>query len=252
MLLKAKDYVTLGNAFFGFLSVIMVMRGELEWASYCIMFAWVCDLGDGMVARLTNQFNKFGAELDNVADLVAYSIAPGYLMYGFFTQHSTMPPIPWWAAVIVGAFPVLAGCIRFARFNVTKLHYDGAWFGFPRPAAAFLYIGYINSSMGHANEITYYLGIVLVIATSLAHFILIPYVNHHREVHHTYLKVAYWFIFSSLFFAGIGHAITGVGLFWDVLTFWFLCYLFLAPYLCFPPEEKRKIKATIEEWKKSE
>jgi CDP-diacylglycerol--serine O-phosphatidyltransferase len=252
MLLKTKDYFTLGNAFSGFMSVIFVIRGDLNWAAYWILIAEFFDVTDGLVARITKQFNKFGAELDNVADLISYSVAPAFLVYGYFTQGTQFEPLPWWLAALIASAPLLAGCIRFARFNVKRLHFEGAWFGFPRPAAAFLYIGWMFSHLGNSSEVGYYLGIVVVLYASLAHFILIPFYNHHRTTFPLFLKVSFWFIASSTVFAAIGHAITGINLTWDVVTFWLLLYLFVHRFLTFSPKERAELKEFVKEWKKGE
>lgn len=252
MLLKTKDYFTLGNAFSGFMSIIFVIRGDLLWATYCILFAEFFDIADGLVARITKQFNKFGAELDNVADLVSYSVAPSFLVYGYFTQPGTYAPLPWWLAALIASAPLLAGCIRFARFNVKRIHFDGAWFGFPRPAAAFLYVGWINSHLASSFEWAHYLGIVVVLYSSAAHFILIPFYNHHKKSHPRYMWVSFWFIGSSVLFAAIGHAITGINLTWDVVTFWLLLYLFVHRYLTWSPSERAELKRFVQEWKQGE
>lgn len=252
MLLKAKDYVTLGNIACGFVSVVFVIKGDLTMAGYAILFSLFFDIGDGWVARLTKQFNKFGSELDNVADLISYSVAPSFLIYGFYTSHPTFEPLPWWLAAIVASLPLMAGCIRMARFNVKRIHYEGVWFGFPRPAAAFLYVGYVNSSIGQASELMYYMGIFVVAYSSYMHFVLIPFVNHHRDHHPRWLKWSYWFIGSSTFFAAVGHAITGISLTWDVATFWLLSYLFVHRFIAFDMDELAELKRFANEWKEGE
>ncbi len=252
MLLKAKDYFTLGNVLGGFLCVIFVIQGRLEWASYSILIAYAFDVSDGAVARLTNQFNKFGAELDNVADLVAYSIAPSFLIYGIYTMHPIYPALPWWIAAAIASAPTLAGCIRFARFNVKRISYDGAFVGFPRPASALLFIGYFNSHFFISNEIFYWFGIFVVFYSSVMHFVLVPFYSHHRFAHPLYIKVAFWFIASSVAFAAIGHLITGYGVTFDIITFWLLNYLFTHRHLTFTREELKKFKAFVTEWKADE
>ena len=264
MLLKTKDYFTLGNVLGGFFCVIFVIQGKLEWASYSILIAYAFDVSDGLVARITKQFNKFGAELDNVADLVAYSIAPSFLIYGYYTMHPFFPHLPWVLAAAVGSLPTLAGCIRFARFNVKRIHYEGAWFGFPRPASALLFIGYFNMHVTNTPgsmdifgisapyELFYWAGIPLVIYSSAMHFVLVPFINHHQKEMPLYLKVAIFFIFSSIFLASLGHLITGFGVTWEIITWWLFCYLVGHRYFCFTPKEREDIAAYIKEWKKGE
>ncbi|RJO74435.1 MAG: hypothetical protein C4523_00635 [Myxococcales bacterium] len=252
MLLKAKDYVTLGNVLGGFYCIVFVIEGNLTYASWAILAAYFCDVMDGVVARLTHQFNKFGEELDNVADLVAYSIAPSFLIYGFYTQQSVFTPLPWYIASFFAAMPTVAGCIRFARFNVKRIHYDGAWMGFPRPAAALLFVGYFNTTMVHAFEPMYWFGLAVVTYSSIMHFVLIPFTNHHGSHTPTYLKWSYFFIASSTVFSIVGGLITGVFITWEIVTFWLLAYLFFHHRLTFSPKQREDIRKFVAEWKADE
>ena len=59
MFFKAKDYVTAGNALCGLAGVVCVMHGQIYYAGVLILVSWIFDALDGVVARLTNTFNKF-------------------------------------------------------------------------------------------------------------------------------------------------------------------------------------------------
>ena len=253
MLLKTKDYFTLGNVMGGFMCIIFVIQGKIDWASYSILIAYAFDVSDGLVARLTKQYNKFGAELDNVADLVAYSIAPSFLIYGYYTTHPTFPHPPWLLTVAISSLPTLTGCIRFARFNVKRLSLNGAWVGFPRPGAALLYIGYFNSIIANKYEFMYWFGLFVVIYASVMHFVLVPFYNHHREEGHPfYMKLSFFFIFSSWIFTFIADFFVGQRLVFDVIMIWLLLYLFLHRRLSFPPSELAEIRRFVKEWKADE
>ena len=158
MIMKLKDYFTAGNIVCGGISIFLVIEGvksgspkttELffNWAAYFIMFGWIFDVLDGVVARLTKQFNKFGAEFDNIADLVNYSIAPTALIYGWYSylQPNLTGKI---IAGILALLPPVFGSIRIARFNIKRIEYPGIWFGMPRPASAFLLVNlYVKSAI---------------------------------------------------------------------------------------------------------
>ncbi len=67
---------------------------------------------DGKVARLTGTTSKFGVEYDSLADLVAFGVAPGLLMYTWALKP--FGKLGWLAAFLY----VVCGALRLARFNV--------------------------------------------------------------------------------------------------------------------------------------
>src|SRR6266436_2659899 len=71
--------LTLGNLFCGYACVVYAMRGEYETAAPFIGFAIVLDMLDGRIARLTSTESDFGLELDSLADVISFGIAPAIL-----------------------------------------------------------------------------------------------------------------------------------------------------------------------------
>lgn len=123
--------ITTGGLFAGFYSVIASFRGDFFWAATAILIANIFDILDGRVARLTNTTSRFGIEYDSLADLVAFGVAPGILVYRWALE-------PWgsWGWLAASLY-VTCGALRLARFNV---QYDNAekrhFSGLPIPAAA--------------------------------------------------------------------------------------------------------------------
>jgi CDP-diacylglycerol--serine O-phosphatidyltransferase len=123
--------ITSGGLFAGFYSVIASVRGDFFDAAVAILIANVFDILDGRVARLTHTTSRFGIEYDSLADLVAFGVAPGILVYRWALE-------PWgsWGWLAASLY-VTCGALRLARFNV---QYDNAekrhFFGLPIPAAA--------------------------------------------------------------------------------------------------------------------
>ena len=153
---------TAGNIFLGFLAIIKTIQGALmaaggdlganphfESAAKSIGIAVVLDGLDGRIARMTNTVSDFGKELDSLADVITFGIAPAVLAFVWgvqFVSHGA-------SAVAVeqlrqiGYFVVfvylLCGSARLARFNVQaspipgKSKPDHRFFvGLPIPAAA--------------------------------------------------------------------------------------------------------------------
>ena len=124
--------LTLGNMFCGYACVVYAMRGDYERAAVYIGFAFVLDMLDGRVARMTGTSSAFGVEFDSLADVVSFGIAPAILAFAW--GLSPFQRLGWAAGFIY----VSATAIRLARFNVQSTQNpDKRYFvGMPSPAAA--------------------------------------------------------------------------------------------------------------------
>ena len=123
---------TVGNMFCGYACVIFAMRGELSIAAPFVGVAVVLDMLDGRIARLTKTSSAFGLELDSLADVISFGIAPAMLAFAWGLSDLGRF---WWAA---GFVYVTAAAMRLARFNLqTTAQLDKRYFiGMPSPAAA--------------------------------------------------------------------------------------------------------------------
>jgi CDP-diacylglycerol---serine O-phosphatidyltransferase len=123
---------TIGNLLMGFRAIILTLREEYATAAMLIGVAIVLDLLDGRIARLTGTASEFGGELDSLADVISFGVAPAVLLYrwGF---EATLPKQGWVVAFIF----VTCGTLRLARFNVQRHVVDSRYFvGLPIPAGA--------------------------------------------------------------------------------------------------------------------
>jgi len=112
------DFLTLGNAACGVLAVFAVMAhlenhdvGRLLTAAALIPLALVFDVLDGRVARARRAHSALGRELDSLADVISFGVAPAAIAYGAGMKG-------FWDVVILIYF-VCCGVSRLARFNVT-------------------------------------------------------------------------------------------------------------------------------------
>lgn len=132
---------TAGNIFCGFYSVVSAMRGELLLACWLIVVAGVLDFIDGKVAMFSRTESRFGIELDSLADVISFGIAPGVIMYQFFLKN-----LGDWSWLVSFIF-VLCGALRLARFNVeTKGPEKTKFKGLPTPMAAAAVISFVPFS----------------------------------------------------------------------------------------------------------
>ena len=101
-----------------------------------VICAMILDMLDGRAARLLGADSRFGAQLDSLADLVSFGVAPAVIMYMWSLK--AMGNAGWIAALIFCA----CAAIRLARFNVESVRDEGAtkgnpyFTGLPTPAAA--------------------------------------------------------------------------------------------------------------------
>ena len=137
---------TIGNIFCGCFSIICALKGRFDSAAVAIGIGAVLDGLDGRIARMTKTTSDFGLELDSLADVVSFGVAPAILAFSWglgkfdgvqadIVKHVTQ--FGWFATF---AF-VLCGALRLARFNVqSKKHEETGpkrfFVGLPIPAAA--------------------------------------------------------------------------------------------------------------------
>jgi CDP-diacylglycerol---serine O-phosphatidyltransferase len=142
------NLMTAGNLIFGFLAVLKIFEGTLQYQSgdatfaqtyetslKFILGACLCDLLDGRLARLGGSESPFGREFDSLADIVSFGVAPALLVFKIVLVDISNR-IGW----IIAVFYLLCGALRLARFNVASTYNLGTgsrnFSGFPIPAAA--------------------------------------------------------------------------------------------------------------------
>lgn len=132
---------TLGNAFFGFCSLICAAADDTTAAAYFILFGALLDGMDGRLARYMGSCSQFGVELDSLADALSFCIAPAFLMY-----QNLLYKIGPFGFLSVSLF-FLCGLIRLARFNVTHEQQSHFFLGVPTTiAGCFLASSTLNAS----------------------------------------------------------------------------------------------------------
>ncbi|HVZ71477.1 MAG TPA: CDP-diacylglycerol--serine O-phosphatidyltransferase [Polyangia bacterium] len=121
---------TLSSVFCGFVSICLSASGQngadLYQAALAICFGFFFDTADGRVARLTKTQTDLGRDLDSLADLVTFGVAPGLLVYKW-----GLTSFGRWGIFVAGLF-VCAGALRLARFNVLSRR-EEAKAGKPKP-----------------------------------------------------------------------------------------------------------------------
>jgi CDP-diacylglycerol---serine O-phosphatidyltransferase len=122
---------TTAGLFAGFYSIIATLNHDYRLAAVMILAAMLCDTLDGRIARLTRSSSSFGVQYDSLADLIAFGVAPGILVYTWALR-------PWgrWGWLAATLY-VTCGALRLARFNVQVTSVERRHFvGLPIPSGA--------------------------------------------------------------------------------------------------------------------
>ncbi|MFC5583870.1 CDP-diacylglycerol--serine O-phosphatidyltransferase [Nitratireductor kimnyeongensis] len=133
----------------GLSGIRLAFEHRVETAVVMVLIAAFLDAVDGRVARMLKASSKFGAQMDSLADIVNFGVAPALVLYAYVLDRAGA--LGWIAALLFA----IACCLRLARFNVMLEDPDRpAWHtdyfvGVPAPAGAALvllpvYLGFLG------------------------------------------------------------------------------------------------------------
>ena len=118
------DLFTLANGSCGTISIFLCLnyiaeeRNQFFWVAFLLLFAALgCDIMDGYWSRKSGRHSVLGADLDSLADVVSFGVAPAVLGFTLGLRGA-------WDIVILVYF-VVCGISRLARFNVTAAALSG-------------------------------------------------------------------------------------------------------------------------------
>ena len=139
--MNIKKYIpntlTCFNLISGCIACVMALQGDLKMAAFWVILAAIFDFSDGFAARLLHAYSPIGKELDSLADVVSFGVAPGMIVFGILGDACQALPlgklnvyIPYLAFVI----PAFSG-LRLAKFNIDERK-TSSFIGLPVPAHA--------------------------------------------------------------------------------------------------------------------
>jgi len=153
---------TLGNIFCGYLALDAAVAADFYRASTFLFFAGILDGLDGRVARLTGATSAFGEQLDSLADVVSFGVAPAFLVYRWGLLEFER------VGIAASFLFIVCGACRLARFNVQIGTTDKRYFvGLPIPAGAAAIVGIVWVHPAPLPSIGWklaYMAFVLVVA----------------------------------------------------------------------------------------
>lgn len=152
------NLLTLANLFFGALAIVFTLHAPsfisayqgqeymvitpppIYWASVMIGIAAVCDFLDGFAARLLKVSSPIGKELDSLADVVTFGVAPGMIMYQLLRSAYMQQPDAMEVTLLSVLPALLIPCfaaLRLAKFNLDERQ-KTEFIGVPTPAVGLL------------------------------------------------------------------------------------------------------------------
>jgi CDP-diacylglycerol---serine O-phosphatidyltransferase len=163
--------LTLINVCIGLSSIKFALDSKFELSIIAIIFAAVFDALDGRVARLLKGTSLVGKELDSLADVISFGVAPAFIMY--FWSLSNFGKFGWLLTMIY----VVCVTLRLARFNVSS-NIEPSWKdnyfeGVPSPAGGILILMPLIFSLSEINVIDINYNIIVPAFFILISFLLI-------------------------------------------------------------------------------
>ena len=132
--------VTLLGMSFGMVALILAALGDYRHALWFVVYAVLTDKLDGFVARRLDVASEFGMEMDSLADVVSFGIAPAVIFVVLSFRHFNVEPFkPLGLFVLFAAFIYAwMAAIRLAKFNITTHNVPGYFVGIASTFAAAL------------------------------------------------------------------------------------------------------------------
>jgi CDP-diacylglycerol--serine O-phosphatidyltransferase len=139
------NIITCLNVICGSIAVLFAIKGELTLSVFFIIAAAIFDFLDGMAARLLKAWSPLGKELDSLADMISFGLAPGMLMmvmqeyalFGLNVRAENFSGLSLWEISCIAAsllIPVTSA-LRLAKFNIDTRQ-TNSFIGLPTPASA--------------------------------------------------------------------------------------------------------------------
>lgn len=157
--------ITLSSMCFGVYAMVQSIQGNFYTSGIAILLSMILDGLDGRVARMTKTSSLFGAELDSLADMVAFGAAPALIVFNWGLKHLGI--VGWFISFIYCA----CAAIRLARFNTSAVGHNKYFLGMPSPSAAALVVGFVfiaNEYHLHLHHFIYHYAAAVTLVAAIS------------------------------------------------------------------------------------
>jgi len=228
------NMLTLIGVCIGLTSIRFSFNGQFDLAIIAIIFAALFDWLDGRIARLIKGTSEVGKELDSLADVISFGVAPAFIMY--FWTLSSLGKFGWLLCLIY----VSCVALRLARFNVNSNQEpswkDNFFEGVPSPAGGILVLSPLIVSLSNFDYIKLDYNIIVpifFIATSLLLISKFPTYSFKKIV--IQRKTTIFLLFGIILFFGLLLVYPFV-----VISMSLIIYLILLPISFFSYKKLKK------------
>lgn len=172
------NLITLLNLSFGCVAIVFALQGWTLFAGYCIMLAAVFDFCDGLAARLLDAYSEVGKQLDSLADVVSFGVAPAAMLYKAMCialEAKTawdLDSLGWELFAFIPFVIALFSALRLAKFNVDTRQ-SNLFLGLPTPANALFIASFLMYARYHTALDAYITPINISIAVVLLSALLV-------------------------------------------------------------------------------
>jgi CDP-diacylglycerol--serine O-phosphatidyltransferase len=177
----------------GLLCLVYTLNGDFTLAAWMIVLALLFDGSDGHIARLTKSTSNFGKELDSLADVVSFGVAPAVLVYRCILYDFER----------IGVFLVtvyaITGALRLARYNTQSGMGVKSFTGLPIPGAGCLIASFVLLKLKYNHEFIYkYLALLVILLA----FLMVSTITYPKqELFRVPRKRAFQYIFILILLA---------------------------------------------------
>lgn len=203
------NFITLLNLLSGILSIYFGTKGEIQLSAAMIFVAAFFDFMDGFFARVLNAKSPIGAELDSLADVVSFGVAPAFILFHTINMVNEMNGDTELDYLAFSAFIVpLFSAIRLAKFNIDE-NQTTSFIGLPTPAVGLLLASFpvmilvcLAENKGLYYDLVtnaYFLSAVAVVSSFLMVSKLPMFALKFTSVSWTENQIRYIFLVISLF-----------------------------------------------------
>ena len=164
MMKHIPNFITSLNLTSGFIAIIFAVNGNLNTASWLIIAAMIFDFFDGFSARILKAYSPLGKELDSLADVVSFGVAPGLIIFQMLCNSLGISNISTYPLhfktivilVIPAVMPVFAA-LRLAIFNLDETQ-STTFKGLPTPANALAVVSLVIAN--HHTSSFFFTGLI--------------------------------------------------------------------------------------------
>ncbi len=160
------NIITLANLFAGCIAITMAFDGNFTATAVWVIVAALFDFLDGVFARLLKAYSDIGKELDSLADVVSFGVAPAAAVFVLLRDHTLLPgmaePIRLYIPYLAFMIPLFSA-LRLAKFNIDERQ-TTSFRGLPTPANGLFWVSFTvaASDIAGSSNITFPVIIVLI------------------------------------------------------------------------------------------